>query len=181
MGTFGHAAPATLEICAPASSSLAARATAKRACPQCQHRTSKSVCSKCGSDMPDAIVDDEHHGAINTAVASEDQEQEEANDENSVACCSAKQSQNIPSTVDWPQKIASGDKVKVLKEFKSNSKKKVKLREGLEGVVEEIDEDGDACIDFSDSGKGIGSEWVQVKKFHYLCVIQHTKGKVCSR
>jgi len=63
--------------------------------------------------------------------------------------------------------LKEGDVVIVKAGFQSNSKKSVRLRQGVTGRISKIDEDGDALIRFDDIDS---RQWVLASNFHHLQV-----------
>lgn len=62
------------------------------------------------------------------------------------------------------QQFAAGEHVVCRRTFKSDSKGKIRLWKGTAGKIQEIDEFGDAYIDFETAGL----QWVFSSKFQYL-------------
>jgi len=62
-------------------------------------------------------------------------------------------------------KLAVGDKVRISHAFESGSEGGGKLNAGLIGTVKQVDEDGDAMVDF---GSGGGEQWILAGNFPNL-------------
>jgi len=71
--------------------------------------------------------------------------------------------------------IVEGLKVAVSHEFKSDSEGKMLLSRGMKGVVQEVDEDGDALVKFDESGT---LEWIFTANFDKLRVPFLVGGRV---
>mmetsp|Transcript_25285 Transcript_25285/g.84445 ORF Transcript_25285/g.84445 Transcript_25285/m.84445 type:complete len:1075 (+) Transcript_25285:101-3325(+) len=71
--------------------------------------------------------------------------------------------------------IVEGLKVAVSHEFKSDSEGKMLLSRGMKGVVQEVDEDGDALVKFDESGT---LEWIFTVNFDKLRVPFRVGGRV---
>merc|ERR1712039_360141 len=59
------------------------------------------------------------------------------------------------------QVLKLDEEIEIAETFPSNSKTPSLLRQGMRGVVMEIDHDGDACIAFSE----VGNQWVLKANF----------------
>lgn len=79
----------------------------------------------------------------------------------------------LSSDMERCQDLVVGAGVTVVTAFTANDESKAHLSEGLHGFVHEIDEDGDACINFQGMGK---LKWVCTRNFDKLRIDKQVNG-----